>query len=148
MKKIFHAGNLVLMGFGAMVLFMCYLVYQCTQNPSVMVTQKYYEQELTFQDKIDATYNGSTIDEFLKFQKNDQDLCFIINDSVNNTIEHLSVDFYNMADDTKDKNMGLTKNLDGKYVIPLEKGDHGNYKIKFNFNTSDKKYYKEYSVNL
>lgn len=148
MNKVFHAGNIVLIGFGAMVLFMCYLVYQCTQNPSILVTQKYYEQELTFQDKIDAAYNGSSIDEFLQFQRNERNLSFIINDSVNNTIQKLSVDFYNMADDTKDRNMGLIKNEDGKYIIPLEDGVHGNYKIKFNFNTSDKKYYKEYSVNL
>ncbi len=145
MKKISHPGNIILMGFGGMVLFMCYLVYQCTQNPSVMVSNNYYEQELKFQDLIDAKTNTLPFTDSLIMNKESHQITFQIPLSINKEITKASVQLYNRADDKKDRTINLAKNEQGIYALNTIDWGKGNYELKLSIQTGTKQYYKEFN---
>ena len=145
MKKIMHPGNLILVGFGGMVLFMCYLVYQCTQNPSVMVSQHYYEQELVYQDLINAKTNTLPYSDSLLMNRQQNTITFQIPLSINKEITKATVLLYNRADDKKDITILLEKNNDGLYAINTSDWGQGNYELKLSIQTEGKQYYKEFN---
>ena len=145
MKKISHPGNIILVGFGGMVLFMCYLVYQCTQNPSVMVSNNYYEQELKFQDLIDAKTNTLPFTDSLIMNKESHQITFQIPLSINKEITKASVQLYNRADDKKDRTINLAKNEQGIYALNTIDWGKGNYELKLSIQTGTKQYYKEFN---
>lgn len=104
-----HAGNLILFGFGIMVLFIAGLVYECTQNPSVMVSNNYYEQELKYQDLIDARANAQSFNDSLLLIKNQGEVLFKIPKELNGLMQNLKIELYNTSDDKKDKNFCVAK---------------------------------------
>lgn len=148
MKKFIHPGNIVLAGFSAMVLFMCYLVYQCNQHPSVMVSKNYYEQEMKYQDVIDAERNANTLSEPIQMEKGRGELVFHVPKELNESVTTAHVVVYNRADDTKDRTIQFNRREDGLYSIPLSELTKGNYEMKLSVSTLSKSYYKEFPVVL
>lgn len=145
MKKLSHPGNIILIGFGVMVLFMSYLVYQCTQNPAVMVSNNYYEQELKYQDVIDAKENTVAYNDSLTMMKEEGQISFRIPDGINKDLTTASVMVYNRADDKKDRHIELKKSLDGIYAVSTKEWGQGNYELKLSIQSGDKAYYKEFN---
>lgn len=145
MKKLTHSGNIVLIGFGVMILFMTYLVYQCTQNPSVMVSKNYYEQELKYQDVIDAKANTEAFTDSLTMMKEEGQISFRIPEAINKDLTTASVLVYNRADDKKDRNIELKKSMDGIYAVSTKDWGQGNYELKLSIQSGEKAYYKEFN---
>jgi len=145
MKKLMHAGNLILIGFGIMVLFIAGLVYECTQNPSVMVSDNYYEQELKFQDLIDARANAQRFNDSLLLIKNHGEVLFKIPKELNGLLQNLKIELYNTSDDKKDKNFVLQKNEEGIYKVNTSTWGSGSYLLKLHFTSGAKNYYKEFN---
>ena len=56
-SKLTHSGNVIMAGFGIMLLLMSFLVYKCIVQRTDMVSADYYEKELHFQENIDAKAN-------------------------------------------------------------------------------------------
>jgi len=145
MKKLLHPGNIVLYGFGVMVLFMCYLVYQCTQHPSIMVSDNYYEQELKYQDVIDARSNTVAFTDSLTLNKQEGEVILHIPNSINKELTTASLQLYNRSDDKKDRNIPLKKNNEGIYSIDTKDWGKGNYQLKLSIEAGSKQYYKEFN---
>jgi nitrogen fixation protein FixH len=148
MKSLFHAGNVILFGFGIMILFMTYLVIRCTQNPSVMVSDQYYEQELVYQDKIDAQENTIPLDALFSLEHQGTDLQIKIPAEINNKLTKATLVVYNQADDRHDKTIAIPKNADGVYMLSAANWANGSYKLKLSIEAGAKKYYKEFSYQL
>lgn len=148
MKKLLHPGNIILAGFSAMVLFMCYLVFQCQHHPSVMVSKNYYEQEMKYQEVIEAEKNAQALSETIRLEKKEEDLVLRFPQAVNQDLKNAEIVLYNKADDTKDQHIRFDKREDGLYSIPLTKQMRGNYDIKVSLKTSTKSYYQEFPVIL
>lgn len=145
MKKLMHAGNIILFGFGIMVLFIAGLVYECTQNPSVMVSNTYYEQELKYQDLIDARANAQSYNDSLLLIKNQGEVLFKIPKELNGLLQNLKIELYNTSDDKKDKNFVLQKNEEGIYKVNTSTWGSGSYLLKLHFTSGSKNYYKEFN---
>ncbi|HPI54945.1 MAG TPA: FixH family protein [Chitinophagaceae bacterium] len=148
MKRFAHAGNVILFGFGAMVLFMTWLVFKCTQNPSMMVNDNYYEKELKYQDVIDARVNTDAYSDSLVMSTENKVLVFRIPASLNTTMEKASLDVYNKSDSKKDQQVGLEKNNDGVYTVNTQNWAAGSYTIKLSFSSQGKAFYKEFNCML
>ena len=145
MKKLLHPGNIVLYGFGCMILFMSYLVYQCTQNPSIMVSKNYYEQELKYQDLINARTNTVAYNDSLTMNKQGEQVVFHVPVSINRQLKHAAIQLYNRADDKKDRLFDLQKSEGGDYVVSTKGWGVGNYELKLTIESGEKQYYKEFN---
>lgn len=148
MKRLAHAGNLILVGFGIMVLFMTWLVIKCTQNPSMMVNDNYYEKELKYQEIIDARVNTNAYADSLLMSTDNKTLVFHIPASLNTTMEKANLEVYNKSDSKKDQQIGLEKNMDGVYSVNTQNWATGSYIIKLSFSSQGKSFYKEFNCML
>ncbi len=145
MKKISHPGNIVLIGFGGLILFMCYLVYGCTQNPSVMVSKNYYEQELKYQGLIDARTNTEIYSDSILLQKQQYEIIISIPSSLNKILTSANLQLYNYSDDKKDKTIHISLHEASLYTINTTQWGKGNYQLKLSMNSGTKQYYKEFT---
>lgn len=144
MSKSIHSGNVVLIGFGIMILFMSALVYLCTQNPAIMVSKNYYEEELSYQDRIDAKDNTASFDQALTMDKGDGHVTITIPGTLNSQLKKASLDIYSLTDDRKDRKIELSPNPEGIYTVNTTDWQQGNYKVKLSFESGNKHYYKEF----
>lgn len=148
MKNLLHPGNIILTGFATMVLFMCYLVYQCNHHPTVLVSKNYYEQEIKYQDVINAKNNANELTEPIRMERQANHLVFQLPEEVNRDLQNADVVLYHRADDKKDQKVTLVPNGTGTYSVPLTQRMKGHYDIKVSLQTSSKSYYKEFPVTL
>ncbi len=140
-----HAGNMILLGFGGMVLFMSWLVFQCTQNPYVLVSNNYYEQELVYQDIIDAKVNAQTSNDKILFDQTGQDVVLSLQGDMKTSMTSANLKVYNKSDDKKDRMVKLEKNESGIYAVSTKDWGKGNYILKLMVYTKDKNYYQEFN---
>lgn len=145
MKKFTHSGNIIMVGFGIMVLFMSWLVYQCTQNPSVMVSNAYYEDELKYQDVIDASANTVEFKDSIFLDRSNGQITIRIPAALNKQLKSASIVIYNKSDDKKDRSQALEINDEGYYPISTQDWGIGNYMLKLSMQSETKNYYKEFS---
>lgn len=144
MKKLFHSGNVVLAGFGVMIVLMSVLVYLCTKNPAIMVSKNYYEEELTYQDKIDATNNALSFDQSLTMEKGNGQVTITIPATINQQLIKASLAVYCLTDDKKDTKIDLSPNSEGVYTVDSHNWQQGNYRLKLSMESGGKNYYKEF----
>lgn len=148
MKRFAHAGNVILVGFGVMVLFMTWLVFKCTQNPSMMVNDNYYEKELKYQDVIDARVNTDAYSDSILMSSANKTLVFQIPTSLNGSMEKANLEVYNKSDSKKDQQVKIEKNNEGVYSVNTQNWAPGSYTVKLSFSSNGKAFYKEFNYML
>jgi hypothetical protein len=149
MKKILHSGNVILAGFAVMLLFMSYLVYSCISNPADLVSDNYYEQEMTYQTVIDARHQFDQLQQTISVKKEKNELLFLFPDSLNAQVVQTSFTFYNVAKSHQDYNKVLKKTDDGVYHFSLHDIAPGSYRVKMQIEaTQQKNYYHEIPVSI
>ena len=109
-----------------------------------MVSKNYYEQELKYQDLIDAKSNTVEYSDSMTIAKTEGKVVFRIPLSLNNKLTGASVKLYNRADDTKDRTIDLKKNEEGLYALNTSDWGKGNYQLKLSIHAGEKQYYKEF----
>ena len=145
MKQLLHAGNVVLIGFGCMVLFMGYRVFQCIQNPFVLVSDNYYQEEMAYQGQIDARTNTVLYNDSIQCMQEGQHITLILPASLNTVMDSAHIKVYNQSDSKKDKEITLERNASGEYTIPTISWEMGTYKLKLSIRSGGKDYYKEFN---
>lgn len=148
MKKSIHPGTVILIGFGAMVCFMIYLVYRCNQNPVVMVSKNYYDQEITYQQQIDARQNMQQLGEKVMIEKQGNQLAMHIPQVINANMKTMDVSFHHTADANLDKQFHPTQQADGNYSLPLDQNMRGSYKVEVKMTSADKNYEEQLEIKL
>lgn len=140
-----HAGNIVMIGFGVMILFMSYLVIRCTQNPSVMVTKDYYAEELKYQDLINAKTNAEAYSDSLTMNRETSQVSFHVPVAINQTLTQIQLKVYHKSNDKNDRSVSLPKNDQGIYTVSTTDWVSGNYELKLMLTSPAKNYYREFS---
>lgn len=148
MKKSIHPGTVILVGFGAMILFMIYLVYQCNQNPVVMVSKNYYDQELVYQQQIDARNNLKQTGDSVQYERTGDQLSFKVPTQINQHMEGMDISFHHHANAALDMEFHPTQNAAGVYLLPVDKKMRGTYRVAIKMNSNNKKYEDEVEITL
>lgn len=143
-----HAGNTVLIGFGAMILFMIWLVYQCTQNPSLMVSKDYYKQELVHQEIIDAKQTFIDLKTPIRLETGRDQLELYIPDTLNKQLSKINISFFQYANPDGDSNMEVPVSADGVYRFDRKKFASGKYRIDIDMYAGSQRYFERQSVTL
>lgn len=147
MKTLLHSGNIILAGFAGMILFMSYLVFQCIQNPSALVSDNYYEQELTYQNVIDAKQDFADLQQNVTIKKEDEQILLCFPDTLNNKVIQTNFTFYNVANSKSDYQFKLLKNSEGIYRFKLSDFVPGSYRVKMQIEAEHQQnYYHEIPV--
>lgn len=146
MQKLTHSGNLIIAGFIGMILFMCVMVYLSVKQNFDMVSKNYYEEELQFQHKINATQNTMPYGAGFNIQLQNKNIVLQIPESLSKEIKNAEVVFYCMSNSKLDKTIALQANTTGLYVIEAAAWHKAVYKVKISITTKQQEYYKELAL--
>ena len=147
-KKIFHSGNLVLVGFGGMVIFMIVLVYMCLQNGHDLVSKDYYEQEANHGKIVAAANNANAYGDSFSVKESGQKIQLQVPASISSDMERGKVIFFCIPDSRLDKTVALEKNEKGLYEIDAGNWQRTRYKAQVSLVKEGKEYYKELELKL
>ena len=146
--KLTHPGNILLTGFGALLIMMSVLVYLSVKQKIPMVSQNYYEQELKYQDKLDAMNNTNGYDNLFKVQIEADHITLQLPSALSSSLQDGSAYFYCSSNEAMDHKDTLQANTDGTYVFDSKVLQAKRYVLKISFTADGKAYYKEIPVAL
>lgn len=141
--KLTHSGNILLIGFGGMLIMMSVLVYLSMKQDVSMVSKNYYEQELVYQDKLDAMNNTTSYDQLFSVTKSNDKVLLQIPAALSKNITKGSVYFYSPSNERLDYKENIKATATGIYSFDKNIAQHAGYIVKISFRSGDKDYYKE-----
>jgi hypothetical protein len=147
-SKFLHSGNIILAGFGMMIIFMSYLVFRCINQPAEMVNDNYYENELKYQDNINAKANGDMYLQSFAITKDGNKIRLNLPTELTNSFTKASINFYCVSDKSADIKMDLINSNDGIYYFDASAWKKSNYIAKVTIELGGKKYYHEMPIQL
>lgn len=148
LKKLLHPGNLVLIGFGGMVIFMSVLVYLCTQNSHDLVSKDYYEQETNHSKIVAAQNNADAFADSFSVKEVGNKIQLQVPASLSSNLQQGKVVFFCLPDSRLDKTVELQKNNNGVYEIDASGWQSTSYKAQVSMVKEGKEYYKEMNLQL
>jgi len=147
-QKLTHPGNILLAGFGALIVMMSVLVYFSVKQKIPMVSQHYYEQELQYQDKLNAMNNTAVYDSLFAVRVEAGRILLQLPSALSAALQEGSAYFYCPADESMDRKEPLHASADGSYAFDRKALQAKRYVLKIAFNSGGKAYYKEIPVAL
>ncbi len=133
----FHYIIITLLAFVGML---TYFAVRSVNTPLDLVTEKYYEEELKFQDRIDQSANSASLAQTADITTKDGMLYV----SFPKELQNISGDIklYFAANQSRDQNIAIKPNVENLQSIDISKL-HGAYTIQINWNSGGVKYYTE-----
>ena len=138
-------GNKILVSFIVFVGILFTMVYVSVNTEFNLVEENYYEQELAYEDQIQRIKNHDRLDEKPVFKLDRRNLKAALNfpPAVADALKEGTVHFYRSSTAKFDKTFELRLDENGQFQIDVSQFPIGAWKIKLNWNDSEKEYYKE-----
>lgn len=144
--KMSHPGNILLAGFGLMLLMMGMLVYFSIKQDVPLVSKQYYEQELTYQQKINARENADVYATQFRIQVAGDRFILELPPHLATHIEQGTAYFYCPSNEKMDREMVLKDHKVGHYTFYKSQLPGKAYVLKLSFISLGKSYYKEFTL--
>jgi nitrogen fixation protein FixH len=145
-KKLNHPGNILITGFALMLLMMGLLVYLSARQDVSLVSKQYYEQELTYQQQIDARTNADAYPEPFRVQMAAGQVIIELPAPLAQQLDAGTAFFYCPSNDRMDRSMALEASSTGRYVFHRKELPGKNYVLKLSFISAGRSYYKEFNL--
>lgn len=145
-SKLRHPGNILLAGFGLMLLLMSGLVYLSIKQDIPLVSKQYYEQELVYQQKIDASHNAAAYGTAFHIDLKDDQLQLTLPQKLAQQVTQSKAWFYCPANAEMDRSVTLQPSQNGQYVFRRNEFPGKGYLLKLSFTANGKSYYKEFNL--
>lgn len=136
-------GYRIVVAFGLGVAFILFLVWKTMQVDIEMVESNYYEKEMAFNGKLQATANANALPTKVSVVKQDQQIFLKIDSTTAAAITSAEIHFYNPASEKSDKKLNIAASNNGVYVFPVAQFNKGKYIAKISFTSAGKNYYAE-----
>ncbi|HRH65101.1 MAG TPA: FixH family protein [Bacteroidia bacterium] len=130
-----------------LVLFMSFilqLVYRCTQQRVDLVSEKYYENEIKFQQRIDMETNTSFLDGSVRIETGNGKM--EINYPEVNKVKNGQITFFKPDDARQDFTVPIQVSPTGQQVVDISELTKGRWNIQFQWSQDGKPYYSEHKV--
>ncbi len=146
--KNFTWGHGVIVALGcfiAFILFMIFIFPNGQQN-SELITDDYYEEELAYQDVIDAKNNADKLTEKPTYAQFPHGIQITFPKEMNNANAKFSFNLYRTDDQRLDVKKDFTLSADNKLLIPAKILAPGNYTLKLHWVKDKTPYQIDYDV--
>lgn len=130
------------------VLLIIALVTGSMRQDVDLVTDNYYEQELAYQDVLDAGKNQAALSSPVSIHANETMVTFEFPSEFSQQMINGKVQFYSPMEETWDKVIAMNSIAGGILTVPRSELQKTKYKIKINWEAAGKKYYQESDINL
>ena len=119
------------------ILVMVFFVYVSMQQKNELIENNYYEKELAYQSKIDASARLADIMKGNTIATKTQD-----------TLHIIIPKFINSQQSSLDRSLVLTPNEQGIFNYPVQDFKQGNYQMRIQWKSKGQNYYREENVTL
>lgn len=144
--KIGWGGKIAIL-YGGFVLLIAALVTGSMRQDFDLVADDYYQQELAYQDVLDAGKNQSALSAPADIYANATDVVITFPDEFKGKAINGNVHFYSPIDETWDKQVKL-ENTGAVVTVPRSELQNTRYTIKLSWDADAKNYYQESDINL
>lgn len=147
MKKL-HPGHYIAIFFIFFISFLITALVASRKQDHNMVSEKYYDLDLKYQQRMDAKNNIASNPEKIVLQNPSDGNDAVI--SIKN-IEYKPEGFvklYRPSDNKKDTQFILELDAEGKMVIPTAKLDKGRWILIADWKENETPFYKEFNIFL
>lgn len=139
-----HFGHQILIVFISFGTLMGYLVYRTTQTNFELVAKDYYQQEIAYQEIIDARNNQKTLSAEVKLLRTAAGLQLQFPPEQNAQLDSGMLELYCAADSKRDRKIILHVNNSGQQLIENNSlPGSGNYIAKIRWSAAGIPYYQE-----
>jgi nitrogen fixation protein FixH len=147
MKKL-HAGHYIAIFFVFFISFLITALVASRRQNHNMVSEKYYDLDLHYQQRMNAKNNiaANTEKIILTLKPGEENAFLTIIDREANPVG--TVKLYRPSDNKKDTQLNLTLDSNGKMLIPVGKLDKGRWIIIVDWKENETPYYKEFNIFL
>ncbi len=129
------------------VIFIVSFVVKSSFLKTDLYAEDYYQQELDYQEIIDARVNSSKYKGDFFITQSSSGIVVNLPKGINWEDADAAIHFYRPSDANLDKTISVTQNKD---VLNLSRTDFkkGAYEAKLTWSTNDKNYILEYNINF
>lgn len=131
------------------ILVMVFFVYVSMQQKNELIENNYYEKELAYQSKIDASARLADIMKGNTIATKTQDtLHIIIPMELMDQFSDGKLEFINSQQSSLDRSLVLSPNEQGIFNYPVKDIKQGNYQMRIQWKSKGQNYYREENVTL
>lgn len=148
MFKNFNWGHGVIIGLGsfiAFILFMIFIFPNGQQNAD-MVSDDYYNDELNYQQVIDAKKNADLLKDSLQYQQLPTGIKINYPESITPDSSKVHFDLYRTNDSNLDVKKDLNLDMQKSFTVPKQVLSPGSYTLKVKWTQDKKPYQIDYDV--
>ncbi|MCW8813480.1 MAG: FixH family protein [Ignavibacteriaceae bacterium] len=148
MKKKINWGAGILIGIIIFILITVTMTVIFMNQDVNLVTDKYYEKSLKYQDEIDKQSRTNSLNEEVKINFNGQELSILFPEDYKNKNIGGEIYFYRPSNPKLDFKIPLLLNVDGNQIIPTQRLEKGFWRLKLNWMMDGNGYYNERAITV
>ncbi|MFM2135389.1 MAG: hypothetical protein RL021_789 [Bacteroidota bacterium] len=128
------------------VAFMLSLVYRCSREEVDLVSEKYYENELRYQERIDRMRNSADSGRKVSVTQQNSAVRLVFPESVNGAKVGGDIAFYRPDNSRLDFNLPLSLDATSSQVIPVAGKQRGRWQLQITWESGGVPYYQEEEI--
>lgn len=133
---------------GFVILILCLVVAAATKGTNELVTEDYYQQEVGFQKKLDASRAANALHDPLQVTANDQLLTIRFPQRFASQVLNGKVQFYAPTRAAADRNFDITDVSGGQWTVSRQKLASVPYEVQVSWNAGGTDYFQKIALNL
>lgn len=141
-------GHKITIAIVAFMSFILYMVVQASMRSVDLEADNYYQQEIQYQDRVDAMTNAKGMEEqFIITQKSNE---LVVEYPAEVRLDEIKgqLHFFKPDNSSLDKVVKIDIDAKGTQSIPLSELSKGVYVLKANWTATGKDYYIEKALNI
>ena len=148
MFKKFTWGHGVIVALGSFIAFILFMIFMFPngQQNSEMITENYYEEELDYQNVIDAKNNADLLAEKPQYVQDASGIKVVFPKEISNANAKFSIDLHRADDQKLDVKREMTLDGSNAIFIPAKVLVKGNYVLRTHWTKDNKKYQIDYDL--
>lgn len=144
-SSIMNWGTKIVIVFFVFVSGMLFMVFKSAQQNTDLVVPDYYEQELKYQDVIDATARTQALSGVVICKVNNDSIDIVFPKDMHGKEMNGEVWLYCIADKKKDLKKTFSIN-ETNFAMPFNILNKGLHEVKINWEANGKSYYHEQKI--
>ena len=147
MKKL-HPGHYIAIFFVFFISFLITALVASRRQNHNMVSEKYYDLDLNYQQRMNAKNNIASSPEKIILTQNagEENAILTINNREASPVGQIKL--YRPSDNKKGTQLNLTLDSTGKMLIPVGNLDKGRWILIADWQENETPYYKEFNIFL
>lgn len=141
-------GHKITVVIAIFIIAMVSMVYLAFQQTNDMVDTNYYDKELKYQLKIDAAQNLNAASNEVLVTQYEKNVRVLLPKSLIQNFANGKLEFLKSDDKNKDLNLTFQPDSSGSFTIEGKKFSRGLYKVRLQWESDDKSYYREQDIML